>query len=372
MPIVQSDRLPSPGQAQNENRGGIGAKKILCALLIIAAIGAATAGATGWLPATAMYSTAGVSTLGSVVLLALLSRRSTQKPEPANDVAGPAPDTNLLVEHARPIFAEVRQGLERIDRININPNALAEIRERLESIPEQLKVVPMPSADKSNNPLIPAAKEYLFLSLWIESIQHHYDYFKCAIREGEVAVPDNGDCLFEASLYHSEMNGSRQNNLQEERQLTVQWMRDNNENVVLRGHLATSLAEHYFAKIEHLEADRQGLAEIAGTEERRQQIGEEIQNIETQYIFPILSETTTPFLEEYFQEMSKQGIHGGAAELYALSCRHQVCVKIHAKRGEDITQDAHITMNPELESGERPARHFTHSRNHYNPYNTQN
>jgi hypothetical protein len=243
--------------------------------------------------------------------------------------------------------------------------------------------------------------EYEKLSLWIESIQFHYNFFRMAVHEsdhswlaeGEISVADNGDCLFEASQYHSEMNDSfLADDVQSERFETVKWIREHYEaDKELQRHLVNSMVEHFFSKSERLEAERQSLLRglssglIDKSEEnniRLQQIGKELEIIEAVYI-PAFQKAMGPahrdefnfepashYVEAYFYDLSQKGEHASRAELYALSHRHKVCFKIHAKRPEkhEVDVEPYITFNPHFESSERPARHFTHSRNHYNPY----
>ncbi|MCC5832216.1 MAG: hypothetical protein JJU12_04145 [Chlamydiales bacterium] len=284
----------------------------------------------------------------------------------------------------------VRKKLEEIDRRDINPNKLTNIRKELndEKVLQVLAEAPTETTTTSH-PLDSFFEEHQMLLLWVNSLQFHYDYFEKAIQEGEVEVKDNGDCLFEASRYVSEINGSNINDPQLERDQTVKWMRENYENNKdLQCHLVNSMIEHFLSKIERLEDDRQGLLTIEPSEEitmeeittRLKEIRKRIETIETNYI-PAFTEAmgdthkdefhfepAHKYVEEYFNEMSLNGTFAGKAELYALSCRHKVCFKIHAKGAQSVDAVPYITFNPEFETAERPARHFTHSRNHYNPY----
>ncbi len=298
------------------------------------------------------------------------------------------------IRGARVILKQVRLALGTIDRRNIDPRFLEEQKKRLESASEIKALLGNPPEKDTSTPLGTTLDEYQNLLLWIESLQFQYDFFGKAVREsdrdwlaeGEESVSDNGDCLFEASQFLSDLSGSLLIDVGEERQSTVSWMQDRfNEDEELQRHLINSMAEHFLSKIEHLQADLTGILRIEEsleTKMRAQEISEKIELIETAYIPAVTAamggahseeidfDPVRRFLDEYFYDISQKGAHAGRAELYALSHRHKVCFKIHAKRPEEHEVDAepYIVINPEYESIDRPARHFTHTHNHYNPY----
>ncbi len=184
----------------------------------------------------------------------------------------------------------------------------------------------------------------------------------------EIPVLDNGDCLFDAFALLSQVYNSSALNGLSERQLTVNWMRENyTNNHILQEHLQNSIAEHYLAKIEKLEEE---IVNLRYLNRPVDELNAEVESLEAVVASCLKNgfSTVKPLLEVYFSEMEKPGTFGGKAELYALSCRREVCVIIHSKdpTTNQIDTTPPISMNPEF-TGKMP-RHVTYDGKHYNPW----
>lgn len=244
------------------------------------------------------------------------------------------------------------------------------------------------------DPFAEIANRHSLLSVRIKSIKDHYDFRQTKMgEEGEILIDDNGDCLFASFLQTGLDKSIDEEKVAQERRDTIQWITENLEQVELQPHLINSLAEHYHTKIERLEQESEDIGamlanaslleaiDYAAAQKRQAEIPNEIELLYTTIIPKITEaigeahtgttqfEPVTDLVPNYLAEMSGKGIHGGAAELYALSLRHQVCIKVYRKAaGSRIAKEPYETMNAHFETTENPARHFTHTLNHYNAY----
>lgn len=254
-----------------------------------------------------------------------------------------------------------------------------------------------PVKDNPDDPLAQFSERYAVILCRINSFEHHHDFKSKNINEnGEILVADNGDCLFAAFAEHSELNGSitvaNEASILLERQATVEWILANyGTDAELQRRLVNSMAEHYHTKIEKLESEQIGLGQmlansnllseslVSANKQRQEEIPSEIELLYMEIIpklgeafgenfSDICFEAAASLVPGYLEEMSQKGEHGGSAELYALCTRHNACAKIHKKEGGSISKTPYEILHPEFETVGRPARHFTHTRNHYNPY----
>ena len=169
----------------------------------------------------------------------------------------------------------------------------------------------------------------------------------------------------------------------------MRWIKSEySSNEELQRRLVSSMAEHYQAKLEKLETEQKDkrdmlLGGLIEDPQQQQDAKARIQELiqEMDQLFMIMGQISAAFGEAhsetinfpavaglvkgYIKDMSQAGEHGGAAELYALSCRHKVCINVYHKNGM-IDKEPYEIINPDFK--EKPARHFTHTRNHYNPY----
>lgn len=254
-----------------------------------------------------------------------------------------------------------------------------------------------PVKDNPHDPLAQFSERYTVTQCRITSFEHHHDFKSKNINEnGEILVADNGDCLFAAFAEHSELNDSiavaNEASIGLERQATVEWILTNyGTDAELQRRLVNSMAEHYHTKIEKLESEQVSLgqmladssllteSQVTANKQRQEAIPSEIELLYIE-IIPKLGEAfgenfsgicfdaAVSLVPGYLEEMSQKGEHGGSAELYALCTRHNACAKIHKKEGSSISKTPYETLHPEFETADRPARHFTHTHNHYNPY----
>lgn len=256
-----------------------------------------------------------------------------------------------------------------------------------------LLMVPPNKQVGDDDPIQSIVNKTTYATARIQSLEFLYHYYsKTLVEEGEIPVPDNGNCIFQAFLEHGAMNGSTLVDPHKERLQTMEWIRENyNSDPILQRHLVNSIAEHYQTKMEKLEKEQEdlqsmlsnpslslGAANKSGMQLRLQTLPQEIDAVLLGVMAQICeafgqahSETINflaveGLVEGYLADLSQDGVHGGAAELYALSCRHKVCVCVHRKNGHAIDEKPYETINEQFK--DKSSRHFTHTRNHYNAY----
>ncbi|MFC2049224.1 OTU domain-containing protein [Chlamydiota bacterium] len=255
-----------------------------------------------------------------------------------------------------------------------------------------LSAVPLIRAE-TTDPISAVVDQMAYVNTRIKSLEflHHF-YSKTLVEEGEIAVPDNGDCLFQAFLELGAMDGSVAADALQERRDTMAWIKANcKENLDLQRRFVNSMAEHYQAKLQRLEDEQrevQGMLQDAFFIEEdmanRQQMELRLPLLQQEIdaLHAIIAKISDAFgvahnekinfsavkslVDDYVAEMSKPGIHGGAVELYALSCRHEVCVQVYSKNRDGVKKEPYETINPRFVA--KPARCFTHTNNHYNAY----
>lgn len=217
-----------------------------------------------------------------------------------------------------------------------------------------------------------------------------YYYSKNMAVNGQIRIPDNGDCLFESfhvsfslNLPHAPQVRVTRKDVLIERQETVQWIRDHfQQDKNLQNMLLQSMLEHYQNKLNKFqqeveakkslslfgqldatqeEQNKQTLIALEKKQPELQAICERLDNLlcskndeDPMMLVPIMD-----VVEAYLHEMKVQGEFGGGAELYALSSRYQRCVKVHKAGQNPEVVNAHFVTE------KTPALHLRHSSNHY-------
>ena len=317
----------------------------------------------------------------------------------APQMRAPAPTSKTYPDQTLSWIAPAKASLEQVDAqlknigfLNIDIDGVRAAKQILDNdinIQNLIKTTPLENA-KNNDPIVVIRDRINLADARIKSLEFIYHYHSKHIEhDGEMVVPDNGDCLFEASRWHSEMNGSIIESTEAERLETMRWIEEKySSDEILQRRLVNSMAEHYQTKLEKLEVEQKGKHEmlhnglIVGSEDilktkiRLQEISQEMDSlcmimVQISGAFGQANNQAIDFsavqglVGDYIRDMSQKGEHGGAAELYALSCRHKVCIQVHHKNGK-IDKEPYETINDDFK--EKPPRHFTHTRNHYNPF----
>lgn len=239
---------------------------------------------------------------------------------------------------------------------------------------------------KKDDPIENIREAFNLTKKKIKSLKFRFDFPPLIIEEGrEKKISDNGDCLFAASCWLAEINGSQVTNDFQERQNAMDYIESNYErdDPVLKRHLLNSMSQHYATKSAKLEEEERSKTRMledgtihdplqrAQAQQRLKSLPREIKDIEDLTItlcdaFDDFS-IAAPLVPDYIKEMRLPNIHGGAAELYALSCIHKVCILVHNKNGKiDQEPDPSKTMNPHFKG--KTSRRFIFSGNHYNAY----
>lgn len=298
------------------------------------------------------------------------------------------------IQEANENLQAAESALNVIQSKKLDLAALQLVETRLDNPQLKSLLCTIPNKGEANDPIVELSNRERLLAVRIKSIKDHH-YFRTTKmgEEGEIVVDDNGDCLF-ASFIQSGLDVSMDGEtIAAERKEALEWILVNYvENKELQRHLVNSLAEHYHTKIERLQQESENLTEILANsallgagdtldaKKRLEAIPQEIDLLYTEIIPKItqaIGEAHTgtisfgpisDLVPDYLAELSQKGVHGGAAELFALSCRHQVCIKIYRKAGSTIEKVPYEIMNAEWETTETPARQFTHTLNHYNSY----
>ncbi len=207
--------------------------------------------------------------------------------------------------------------------------------------------------------------------------------------DGEYKVDGDGNCLFAAFCVHSELSGSlHDETVDTMRRQAMEWIeRKYQTNETLQNHLLNSMIEHYTVKLEQLKDEENALKVIlvdsslsaherSEREKRSTALPAEFEQLEND-LFNLSTangvahggnffELVHYLVPSYIAEMRQPKKYAGMAELYALSCLHQVAIHVHAKNDSGaITSRPYLVFNDEFI--DKPARHFSHTGKHYNP-----
>ena len=280
----------------------------------------------------------------TVVPVTTTTTTTTSATASSGGAAG-VPATPPEVEAVQEVFEYARNRINEIARNSIDLNALERLKQELahdRSIGSLLGV--SPPSKNPDHPINRAAAEYENLITWIDALIWRYHFIDPAIREGngwrangEQCVKDNGDCLFEASTFLANVNNSNVGTPNEERAATVEWMRAHYlTDDDLKGTLINSLLGHYEAERGRLREEQANLVALPNTQQQQHEVAAQIaaaQTKEDRLMASIGGDfgAIADLCEEYFTAMSQPGTHGGNAELYTLSHRRQVCIKIYRK-----------------------------------------
>lgn len=307
---------------------------------------------------------------------------TTVAPPPSGGGAAGVPATPPQVEAVQEVFENARNQISEQTRSPINLRTLEHLKESLlqdRNVADLLAVQPFPM--DPDHPINRAVAEYENLVTWIDALIWRYHFIDSAVREGndwlapgEQCVKDNGDCLFEASTFLANVNDSNVGSAHQERIETVQWMRRHyRRDAGLQSALITSLLGHYEAEKRRLGEQQANLNALPNTQQQLQAVKAQIDAAQTKEDRLMASiggdfGAIAGLCEEYFTAMSQSGTHGGSAELYTLSHRHQVCFKIYRKESNRLSENPVVIIGEQYETTLGRTRLFTYTGNHYNPY----
>jgi hypothetical protein len=227
----------------------------------------------------------------------------------------------------------------------------------------------------------------------IKSIQEKQELYSVKIDEesGGITVKSDGACLFTSFLTQANLLGLSDRavnyeNALDERKKTVKWMEKHlKTDHKLLGAMCNSLYEHYRAEMRKTKEDLktyQCVDRVPGEklfshqqkqmEDQKKITRQKRDEIKPKYskIKEIVNNSEAPnysllepFIPEYLALMSQPEVFAGAAELYALSCRYKVCVKVH----QNSIYEPFSTHNPQYETEKKPAFHLIYKASHYMP-----
>jgi hypothetical protein len=219
---------------------------------------------------------------------------------------------------------------------------------------------------------------------------------------GEIYVKNDGNCLFTSFVVHKQLRQSVDvytiEMVRKEREETVKWIRERYlTNAKIQSKLINSLSEHYAKKQDQLSEETREIQntlrscqQLELTSGQKQQyemrlleIEKENSKIENLLIDLIDANgegvpqeeiyqrikgqnfrSVKKWIPEYLNEMSKESVHGCAAEFYALCMRHNVRAVVHKK-----TKDGHFVQSPPKVRNKNGSfiAHFSYTGDHYNP-----
>ena len=287
------------------------------------------------------------------------------------------------------VNATIKRNKQKIDIQEIN-QAL-HILKTDEHIQRLRGITPPENSDK-DEPIVAIIEKINIAEARLKSLKLKFNYPRQQIEANrEVVMPSEGDCLFETSCWHSKINGSVIGDALDERALTMDWIKANYAtDQQLQLHLVRSMRAHYQAKLEKLEDEEENKQGIVNSGlldadreqkkcflERLRMLPAEILSL-TMILAQICDGLGVAFCEEinfpavaslvpgYIVEMSQKGEYGGDAELYALSCRHEVCIWVHPKTNGEIVEKPNPIINPHFT--EKLFRRFIYINGHYNAY----
>lgn len=250
------------------------------------------------------------------------------------------------------------------------------------------------------NEILPLFNQSKVIDHWLKDYEYQLRYVAelnqgvgdhTWLGEGEIPIRDNGNCLFDAFIYQLRMKDPAINNPVAERAETMQWIRDNlATNRDLKAHLVQSMYEHYQGEQDRVRNAQQNLQAIRQmeegyeiqitpqlfreNEEASSSLGERLDRIMGCFASTENLEPINDIVDDYLQAISQNGTYGGSAEWYALSMRHEVCVKVYSKQTSPhvISRTPQI-INAQFETSDNPARCFTifispERGSHYNCY----
>lgn len=242
------------------------------------------------------------------------------------------------------------------------------------------------------------------LRFYVKQLEWRYEKQIIETNGGyESPVQSNGDCLFEC--FTNKLSGKKTplfQTIPEARAQTVQWIQENYlKNSILQCFLIESMYEHYealqarsanecFGQVMALD-DESTFRELnkkqAAAYKAKLDIltpvfnqipgfiflkGGKIEDLNHhQEEFFKIFEPVLDLVAPYLEEMSKQGTHGGAAELYAMSTIAEACVYVYrSSNDKKISQQPIQKINAKYEGSN--LLEFVQSGNHYNPWEREN
>lgn len=277
-----------------------------------------------------------------------------------------------------------QKALDALNKSFMNIEEVETVQKALEknqALSEVLKIPPE-EGTPSGAPERLIIEEYQNLVCWIDSLERRYYFLeKTLSSEGTIKVSDNGNCLFESFLVNSRMSVDNSSLIQSEREKTVKWIEDNypkDEYLQLR--LADSIEGHYHDEIENNLGSIQGLLEIevlggicepGDTQAERDRLAQRNKEIEEKFLLPLSKargkgnesfnyKPIEELLQGYLAQMKEDGTFGGPAEIYALSCLHEVPVVVY-----DRNIETYFKFNEDFKSN---AHYFQLKNKHYEPY----
>lgn len=229
------------------------------------------------------------------------------------------------------------------------------------------------------SPKDPLAIEYALLLAWHEALQRNFDFAQRVIPR-VISSKDDGNCLFTTAINARDPEQRGQDlaeRAHQERVETVAWIQENIEDKAVQINLARSFAEHYDKKVTTLKQslhDREvgrALSSISPTDPAYAAETARLHK-ELALMNQLLAKSyqalfqTIPFpqdmVEAYLAEISQSGVHAGAAEIHAISCRHRATIYIHYP-GQRAATDI---FNPQFARSGGGTYRFEYTGNHYN------
>lgn len=271
-----------------------------------------------------------------------------QSQQPSN-VPPPNHEENLkaCLGMANQLFGNINEKVKNI-------NLLRTIGELLDSAKHSLDILQSESGVTPGNPL---DNEYAFLRGRYASIEDKWNRLKID-KHNVISVPNDGNCLFASFAVSTQNITSTPKKI---RKKTVDWMHANRTNVKLQPYLLQSLAEHYGRKETNLKEEQLSITSILSDASqlledqmamyiaRQEKISIELEQIgkllnvtipkaSGKAHEPINFSLVAGFVPDYLAEMACDGVHGGAAEIYALSCLSLKDASVHEYEGGKPSQ----------------------------------
>lgn len=355
--------------------------------------------------------------------------RPVVKP-PVNPIAGQQPMSQDL-KNTVAIATQVLDGIESdLNKVSFRKINITQVREAAKRLEVESVITVLSAVTEHMEPLGAFSERYNLLKARMASLEmYHKDYHhRFEEKKGEVAIKDDGDCLF-VSFYEAmyqiklktfladetklleqstqaaeserknieaqlDVIGKAMQKLEKQKENSIQmrtevveWMTKNcAEDKELQKYLVNSFTEHTLEKIRKLETEIDNLKDMLSMSEidiksvgEQQQAAQEELDLLTNNTLPKIMESmgtannseiyfdqiADMVTESYFPEMAKQGVFGGAAELYALSEMHQLCIQVFQKTGNAIERKPAIINSKYENNG---VCSLTHTHNHYNTY----
>lgn len=237
-----------------------------------------------------------------------------------------------------------------------NSNLLYVIEDLLDGAQNSLILLSSESSITSGNPL---QNEYDFLRARCRSIEDAWNYLEID-KHNVTKVPNDGNCLFSSFVVTKDLEYNPEE-VGKIRKETVQWIFKNRTDQNLQQYLLQSLAEHYGRKEDNLKEEQETItailmdssqlidAQIGMYTERQESIKKELEIIDKLLRVSLPQANgdhkespnfilVEQFISPYLEEMACNGVHGGVAEIYALTRLRGVDASVHEYENDQPSQ----------------------------------